>query len=115
MVSVATIPSIGEEHVLVVIVANPVATALGLCKFLVLAAKPASRLVRFRFGWCYHVFSFRRTTSYEGSHICLDTHKPPHPALSPRLGGEGWGEGERSVNTISRRLITGRTLAGGPG
>jgi len=57
---------IGEEHVVVVIVANPVAIALGLCKFLVLAAKPASRVVRFLFGWCYHVFSFRRTPKLTG-------------------------------------------------
>jgi len=33
---------------------------------------------------------------------------PLTPTLSPRLGGEGWGEGERSVNTISRRLISER-------
>ena len=58
MVSVATIPSIGEERVLVVIVANPIATALCLCKFLGLVAKTASRLVRFLFGWCYHCFLF---------------------------------------------------------
>jgi len=42
---------------------------------------------------------------YEGSHICLDTHKPPHPNPLPQSWGRGQGEGERSVNTISRRLI----------
>jgi len=43
--------------------------------------------------------------SYEGSHICLDTHKPPHPNPLPQSWGRGQGEGARSVNTISRRLI----------
>ena len=31
---------------------------------------------------------------------------PLTPTLSPNHGGEGWGEGERFVNTISRRLIS---------
>jgi len=34
----------------------------------------------------------------------------PHPTLSPAIGGEGWGEGERAVESILRRLVNGSSL-----
>jgi len=63
MVSMATILGEGKQRIFAVIVTDPVATALCFCELPGLAAKTASRLVRFRFSWCYHLFSFQRPAS----------------------------------------------------
>ena len=45
VIAVATVPRVGEQHVVVLVVANPLAATFRADKFALLAAQPATRCI----------------------------------------------------------------------